>query len=97
MTKVVNQAMATADGPDVVAEVVLQIARAERPKLRYTAGKAAGQLQFMRSFCSGTLAGNGHPQGAAARNQTAFSGTLMRPGHTRCRVCCICRAAMTIL
>nr|BFE96776.1 hypothetical protein GCM10020185_73120 [Pseudomonas brassicacearum subsp. brassicacearum] len=50
VTKVVNQAMATADGPDVVAEVVLQIARAERPKLRYTAGKAAGQLQFMRSF-----------------------------------------------
>ncbi|WP_212800623.1 oxidoreductase [Pseudomonas sp. St316] len=55
VTKVVNQAMATADGPDVVAEVVLQAARAERPKLRYTAGKAAGQLQFMRSFAPARL------------------------------------------
>ncbi|WP_072346835.1 MULTISPECIES: oxidoreductase [unclassified Pseudomonas] len=55
VTKVVNQAMATADGPDVVAEVVLQVARAEYPKLRYTAGKAAGQLQFMRSFAPARL------------------------------------------
>jgi NAD(P)-dependent dehydrogenase (short-subunit alcohol dehydrogenase family) len=50
VTKVVNQAMATAEGPDVVADVVLKAARAERPKLRYTAGKAAAQLQFMRRF-----------------------------------------------
>jgi NAD(P)-dependent dehydrogenase (short-subunit alcohol dehydrogenase family) len=59
VTKVVNQAMATADGPDVVAEVVLQVARAERPKLRYTAGKAAGQLQFMRSFAPARLLDTG--------------------------------------
>ncbi|MBI6618281.1 MULTISPECIES: oxidoreductase [Pseudomonas] len=50
VTKVVNQAMATAEGPDVVADVVLKAARADRPKLRYTAGKAAAQLQFMRRF-----------------------------------------------
>ncbi|MEH6348711.1 SDR family NAD(P)-dependent oxidoreductase [Pseudomonas sp. 3JA] len=59
VTKVVNQAMATADGPDVVAEVVLQVARAEHPKLRYTAGKAAGQLQFMRSFVPARLLDTG--------------------------------------
>lgn len=59
VTKVVKQAMATADSPDVVAEVVLQAARAERPKLRYTAGKAAGQLQFMRSFAPARLLDTG--------------------------------------
>jgi short-subunit dehydrogenase len=59
VTKVVQQAMATADSPDVVAEVVLQAARAERPKLRYTAGKAAGQLQFMRSFAPARLLDTG--------------------------------------
>jgi len=59
VTKVVNQAMATGDGPDVVAEVVLQAARAERPKLRYTAGKAAGQLQFLRSFAPARLLDTG--------------------------------------
>jgi NAD(P)-dependent dehydrogenase (short-subunit alcohol dehydrogenase family) len=50
VTKVVNQAMATAESADVVADVVLKAARAERPKLRYTAGKAAAQLQWMRRF-----------------------------------------------
>lgn len=59
VTKVVNQAMATADGPDVVANVVLQAARAARPKLRYTAGKAAGQLQFLRSFAPARLLDSG--------------------------------------
>lgn len=47
---VVSQAMETADGPDVAAEVVLQAVRAKRPKLRYTAGKTAAQLQFLRRF-----------------------------------------------
>ncbi|SEE63511.1 Short-chain dehydrogenase [Pseudomonas kilonensis] len=59
VTKVVSQAMATADGPDVVADVVLQAARAERPKLRYTAGKAAGQLQFLRNFAPARLLDTG--------------------------------------
>ncbi|HCE5827412.1 TPA: oxidoreductase [Pseudomonas aeruginosa] len=47
---VVTKALETADGPDVVAAVVLQATRAKRPKLRYTAGKAAAQLQFLRRF-----------------------------------------------
>lgn len=59
VTRVVNQAMATADGPEVVAEVVLQAVRAERPKLRYTAGKAAGQLQFLRNFAPARLLDSG--------------------------------------
>ena len=50
VSKAVNHAMANADSPDVVAQVVLKAARAERPKLRYTAGKTAGQFQFMRRF-----------------------------------------------
>lgn len=48
VTKFVNQAMENADEPSVVAEVVLQAIRAERPKRRYTAGKAAARLQFLR-------------------------------------------------
>lgn len=59
VTRVVNHAMATADGPEVVAEVVLQAVRAERPKLRYTAGKAAGQLQFLRNFAPARLLDSG--------------------------------------
>lgn len=50
VSKAVNHAMASADSPDVVAQVVLKAARAQRPKLRYTAGKTAGQFQFMRRF-----------------------------------------------
>ncbi|MBC3953534.1 MULTISPECIES: oxidoreductase [Pseudomonas] len=50
VSKVVSHAMANADTPDVVAQVVLKAAAAEHPKLRYTAGKSAGQLQFMRRF-----------------------------------------------
>lgn len=50
LARVVSQAMETADGPDVAAEVLLQAVRAKRPKLRYTAGKTAAQLQFLRRF-----------------------------------------------
>jgi NAD(P)-dependent dehydrogenase (short-subunit alcohol dehydrogenase family) len=39
-----------ADEPSVVADVVLTAIRAAQPKRRYTAGKAAAQLQFMRRF-----------------------------------------------
>lgn len=50
LAKLVSQAMATADEPDIVATVVLKAAKAKHPKLRYTAGKAAAQLRFMRRF-----------------------------------------------
>jgi NAD(P)-dependent dehydrogenase (short-subunit alcohol dehydrogenase family) len=50
LATVVAQAMEGGDSPDVVAEVVVSAALASKPKRRYTAGKAAGQLQFLRRF-----------------------------------------------
>ena len=46
----VNEVMATAESPDVVAEAVLQAARAARPKIRYAAGKLANRLRLLRRF-----------------------------------------------
>jgi len=50
LTKVLSQSMANADDPDVVAQVVVKAASATRPKLRYTAGVAAGRLSLLRTF-----------------------------------------------
>lgn len=55
VTKMVNQAMANADEPSVVAEVVLKVIGTKQPKRRYTAGKAAAQLQFLRRFAPASL------------------------------------------
>jgi NAD(P)-dependent dehydrogenase (short-subunit alcohol dehydrogenase family) len=55
LAKVVGQAMLNGDDPEVVAEVVLRVARTERPKLRYTAGKAARRLQLLRRFAPASL------------------------------------------
>jgi NAD(P)-dependent dehydrogenase (short-subunit alcohol dehydrogenase family) len=52
---VLQKVMATADEPDVVAEVVLQAAMAVRPKLRYTAGGLANRLQLLRRFAPARL------------------------------------------
>ncbi len=46
----VQEVMATSDEPRVVADVVLKAATSARPKVRYTAGKAAGRLRFLRTF-----------------------------------------------
>lgn len=46
----VNEVMATATEPSVVAEVVLKAAVAARPKLRYPAGALASRLQLLRRF-----------------------------------------------
>ncbi len=46
----VGEVMATAEGPEVVAETVLKAARAAKPKLRYTAGGLAARLRLLRSF-----------------------------------------------
>jgi NAD(P)-dependent dehydrogenase (short-subunit alcohol dehydrogenase family) len=43
-----KEIMATADGPAVVADVVLRAARAAHPKRRYTAGSVAGRLRWLR-------------------------------------------------
>jgi NAD(P)-dependent dehydrogenase (short-subunit alcohol dehydrogenase family) len=45
-----REAVAAADEPGIVADVVLQAAEAARPKLRHTAGRAAGRLRWLRRF-----------------------------------------------
>lgn len=46
----VNEVMASAESPDVVAETVLKAANAAHPKIRYAAGKLANRLRFLRRF-----------------------------------------------
>jgi NAD(P)-dependent dehydrogenase (short-subunit alcohol dehydrogenase family) len=48
--KQLKEALAAADEPDVVADVVLEAASAARPKLRYTAGAGASRLRLLRRF-----------------------------------------------
>ena len=48
--KRVQEVMATADAPHIVADVVLRAATDVRPKVRYTAGGSAGRLRFLRTF-----------------------------------------------
>ena len=50
LDKTLTKVMAAADGPGVVADVVLKAASAARPKLRYTAGGVAGRLRLLRRF-----------------------------------------------
>jgi len=50
LDKVLKDVMTTADEPNVVADVVLQAAIAEHPKLRYTAGGLANRLRLLRRF-----------------------------------------------
>ncbi|HEY6457354.1 MAG TPA: oxidoreductase [Steroidobacteraceae bacterium] len=50
VSKRVNEVMATATEPSVVAEVVLEAALAPRPKLRYPAGALARRLRALRRF-----------------------------------------------
>ncbi|PQV46718.1 oxidoreductase [Paraburkholderia sp. BL21I4N1] len=50
MDKRVKEVVEGADGPEVVAEAVLQAILATRPKLRYTAGGLAGRLRLLRRF-----------------------------------------------
>ena len=48
--KRVQEAVAAADEPGIVAAVVLQAAAATHPKLRYTAGRGASRLRWLRRF-----------------------------------------------
>src|SRR4030095_3124804 len=48
--KVLKEVMATADDPTVVADVVLEAAVADHPKLRYAAGGLANRLRLLRRF-----------------------------------------------
>jgi NAD(P)-dependent dehydrogenase (short-subunit alcohol dehydrogenase family) len=55
LQKNLKQALATADEPRVVADVVLEAAGIERPKLRYTAGRVASRLRLLRRFAPAGL------------------------------------------
>ncbi|WP_394781983.1 oxidoreductase [Undibacterium sp.] len=55
VTRRVQEAMAGAEGPQVVAETVLLAAQASKPKLRYTAGSLAKRLRLLRSFAPAGL------------------------------------------
>ncbi|MGC2778493.1 MAG: oxidoreductase [Bradyrhizobium sp.] len=51
----VNEVMATAEHPGVVADTVLMAANAAHPKIRYTAGKLANRLRLLRRFAPAGL------------------------------------------
>ena len=55
LDKVLKEVMATADEPTVVADVVLEAAIANRPKLRYVAGRLANRLRLLRRFAPAGL------------------------------------------
>ncbi len=55
VNKRVNEVMATAEQPSVVADVVLKAASAARPKLRYPAGGLARRLRLLRRFAPAGL------------------------------------------
>jgi hypothetical protein len=55
MGKKVREAVAAADEPSVVAGVVLHAATASHPKLRYTAGKGASRLRWLRRFAPASV------------------------------------------
>lgn len=46
----VKEQMENADHPSVVADVVVKVANAGHPKIRYTAGTLAARLRFLRRF-----------------------------------------------
>ncbi|NHZ98505.1 oxidoreductase [Massilia sp. CCM 8734] len=51
----IQDIMAGAEGPQVVAETVLKAASVARPKLRYTAGGLAARLRLLRTFAPAGL------------------------------------------
>src|SRR5437764_2497280 len=55
LDKVLKEVMATADEPTIVADVVLEAAIADRPKLRYAAGGLANRLRLLRRFAPAGL------------------------------------------
>lgn len=59
LDNVLKKVMATADEPTVVADVVLAAATAERPKLRYAAGRLAKRLRLLRRFAPAGLVDGG--------------------------------------
>jgi NAD(P)-dependent dehydrogenase (short-subunit alcohol dehydrogenase family) len=59
MSKKLQEVLAAADDPGIVADVVLQAATAARPKLRYTAGRVASRVRWLRRFAPARLLDSG--------------------------------------
>jgi NAD(P)-dependent dehydrogenase (short-subunit alcohol dehydrogenase family) len=57
--KKLKEQLAAADGPGIVADVVLQAVTAASPKLRYTAGRAASRVRWLRRFAPARLLDSG--------------------------------------
>ena len=55
VTRRVNEVMATAEQPSVVADTVLKAVGASHPKIRYAAGKLANRLRLLRRFAPAGL------------------------------------------
>ncbi len=55
LDKVLEEVMATADEPTIVADVVLGAAIDDHPKLRYAAGGLANRLRLLRRFAPAGL------------------------------------------
>jgi NAD(P)-dependent dehydrogenase (short-subunit alcohol dehydrogenase family) len=51
----VNEVMAAAEPPGVVADIVLKAADAARPKIRYAAGRLANRLRWLRRFAPASV------------------------------------------
>jgi len=59
LAKLMKTAIEGGDDPMVVAQVVLKAANAKHPKIRYTAGKLACRLNFLRKFAPAGLMDKG--------------------------------------
>ncbi|RXT54891.1 short-chain dehydrogenase/reductase [Bosea sp. Tri-44] len=53
--KLMREIVETGDAPEVVADTVVKAANTATPRRRYTAGKAARQVRFMRRFLPESL------------------------------------------
>ena len=76
VSKRLQDLVAAAGQPGVVANVVLQAATAARPKLRYTAGGLASRLRWLRRFAPASLVDAG-----IRKNLQLDAATVWRP-HT---------------
>lgn len=59
LAKILKAAVESGDDPNIVAQVVLKAATDKRPKLRYTAGKLACRLSFLRRFAPSAMMDKG--------------------------------------
>jgi short-subunit dehydrogenase len=63
--KLMRAIVAKGDAPEVVADAIIRAANAASPRRRYTAGKTAGQVRFMRRFL---------PESFVDKNLRKFNG-----------------------